>query len=650
VRLALLGLGLMLVAAAAPGSALASPTWLSPVGLSNPDYNGEEAEVGIDKAGDTIAVWVHFDGSNEIIQAAERPAGGTWGSPVDLSAPGEDAADPRLAVGAAGDAVAVWRRYDGANTRIEAASLTPGGTWGAPVKLSAGGENAGFAGVAVDSAGDAAAVWQRFDGVNPIIQASTRSAGGVWQAPVDLSEAGENAFFPQVAVDPAGDAVAVWERYDGADFITQAASRPAEGSWEAPVNLSAPGQNGAEPQVALDSAGDAVVVWDRYGSGDTIIQASERPAGGAWQAPVDLSEPGAVEAGGAQVGIDSAGDAVALWSVRAATDYVIQAASLPAGGTWQAPSVISDPGHTAEEARLGVGPNGEAAAIWDLYDGANRRVQVAARTAGGTWQPPVDLSAPGEDGIQPAVAVAADGDAVALWSRSNGSTAVVEASGYDVAGPELRSLSIPASGAVGASLSFSVSPFDVWSGLGATEWSFGDGGSAVGTDVSHTFGAPGTYAVEVTGTDAVGNTSTATGTVTVPPVPPVPVAATGTARGGEARAGRVIKVKGAVAMVTLSCPGGAGCAGTLRLTVAVKDKGRAAASARSRKRPKTVTVGKASFDLAGGARRAVKVPLTRKGVALLAATGRKGFGARLLGAGVVGRRVVLRSGRRPRRR
>ena len=60
---------------------------------------------------------------------------------------------------------------------------------------------------------------------------------------------------------------------------------------------------------------------------------------------------------------------------------------------------------------------------------------------------PVDLSAPGGNGLLPQVAVDPQGNAVAAWYRFNGANEIVQASGYDAAGPQLRALSIPGSGA-----------------------------------------------------------------------------------------------------------------------------------------------------------------------------------------------------------
>ncbi len=100
--------------------------------------------------------------------------------------------------------------------------------WLAPQDLSAAGQKAGFPEVAVDGQGNAIAVWSRFDGTNFIVQAAAaRAAGGSFGAPQDLSAAGQKAGFSQVAVGGQGNAIAVWSRFDGTNFIVQAAARAA---------------------------------------------------------------------------------------------------------------------------------------------------------------------------------------------------------------------------------------------------------------------------------------------------------------------------------------------------------------------------------------------------------------------------------------
>jgi PKD repeat protein len=119
------------------------------------------------------------------------------------------------------------------------------------------------------------------------------------------------------------------------------------------------------------------------------------------------------------------------------------------------------------------------------------------------------LSSVDEDAGYPQLAVDPRGNAVAVWDSSEGSgdEDVVQASGYDATGPQLEGLTIPVTGVAEQPLLFSVSPLDVWSTLAATNWSFGDDTTAIGTLVPHTYVAPGTYEVNVSSTDARGNTA-----------------------------------------------------------------------------------------------------------------------------------------------
>src|SRR5438874_586268 len=118
-----------------------------------------------------------------------------------------------------------------------------------------------------------------------LVLAASASAGApVFGGPVDLSAAGQNAGEPQVAFDGSGNALAVWRRSNGTNFIVQSAFRPAGGAFGAPVDLSAAGQNAFQPQVAFDGAGNALAVWERSNGTNNIVQSSFRPAGGAFGA------------------------------------------------------------------------------------------------------------------------------------------------------------------------------------------------------------------------------------------------------------------------------------------------------------------------------------------------------------------------------
>ena len=152
-----------------------------------------------------------------------RPAPRQRGTrPSNLSAAGENATAPQVAVDADGDAVFTWARFDGADHRVQARARSAAGTLSAVQTLSSAGQDAGRPQVAVDADGDAVLTWLRSDGTNYRIQARARSAAGTLSAVQTVSAAGQDAFDPQVAVDADGDAVFTWQRFDGAN----AGSRP----------------------------------------------------------------------------------------------------------------------------------------------------------------------------------------------------------------------------------------------------------------------------------------------------------------------------------------------------------------------------------------------------------------------------------------
>lgn len=505
--------GCLLVAC---GQALGAPSWLPAADLSATGREATLPQVAVDRQGDATVVWERDDGANTIVQAAVRPAGGVWHAPVDLSAPGQNAFDAQVAVDAQGDATAVWDRFNGSNYIVQSASRPSGGVWQAPVDLSVAGGDAVIPQVALDANGDATAVWIRSNGTNDVVQTAIRPAGGVWQATVDLSVPGQEAREPRIAVNAHGEAAAVWRRSDGANTIVQGAIRPAGGVWQAPVDLSATGQKALGPQVAIDPQGDATAVWQRPNGTNTIVQAATLPAGGVWQAPIDLSAVGQ-DAFNPELALDAQGNGTAIWQRSNGATYIVQAATHAASGLWQPPVDLSVTGQNADLPQVALDAHGNAVAVWQRFDGTADVIQSSIRPAGGTRRAPVDLAAPGQNAVNPQIALDLQSDATVVWQRFNATNYIVQAAGYDAAGPQLRGASIPASGTAGVPVSFSVSPLDVWSPLASTSWSFGDGGSAAGAAVSHTYAASGTYAVVLSSADTLANSTSATASIAIAP-------------------------------------------------------------------------------------------------------------------------------------
>jgi len=210
-----------------PATASAVVEWVPPTQISTggQDASGPHVASG---NGTAVAVWQRSDGSNLRVQAAVRPSGGNFGAPATLSDPGQDAFKSAVAMDPAGNALAVWERFDGGSPnrpRVQASWRPAGGSFGAPQTLSTAGVDTDAPQVSLDSSGTATVVWVSGATGNLRIQASRAASLGTFGAPQTISDAGNDAFDPDVADEGSGGAVAVWTRFDGANLRTEATDR-----------------------------------------------------------------------------------------------------------------------------------------------------------------------------------------------------------------------------------------------------------------------------------------------------------------------------------------------------------------------------------------------------------------------------------------
>ena len=388
-RLAI-GLGCLALALLLSPPALAAPAWLAPQTISVSGEDANYSQVATDPQGDAVAVWQSIEGGSWTARATTRTAGGSWSAPASISAPGESVYALQVAVDGAGSAIAVWQVLDGDyfNYAIQAATRPAGGAWSAPVNLSPAGENSELAQVSVNARGDATVVWERFEAGQRIVRAVTRPASGGWSAAASLSAAGPVSLHPQVAVDGAGDATVVWERYDGSSFRIEAATRTAGGGWSAPVSLSAAGQSGAEPDVAAGLEGDTVAIWRRRNNGTLwVAQAATHSPGIGWSAPANLSAMDD-DVRFPLVSSDDRGGATVVWERVTGGDHITQAATHSPGGGWSTPASLSAAGQPAYFPQIAGNGAGAAVAVWYRYDGSVYVAQAATHSPGGGWSAP----------------------------------------------------------------------------------------------------------------------------------------------------------------------------------------------------------------------------------------------------------------------
>ena len=350
----------------------AGGAWSPAVDLTGAVTAVSDPQVVVDPAGTATAAWradtALAPGFN-LLWASTRPPGGAWSDPVLVSQGGSHevyAFD--LVTDAVGTASLLFNQTDGTQARIRWSSRPAGGTWSAYGPVSSNAFPVAEPDLAVDPAGTLTAVWWQSNSMHSVITTSTKPVGGAWEAAKDLSDDDVDSSLPQVAVDANGTAMVTW-RTGSSDpnFSVLASTRSADGTWTAaPAPLSAVGDIAA-PDLVVDAAGNATAVWTRRVNGHEVAEWAGRPAGGSWSAAVALSDPD-LTASEPQLGSDAAGTVTATWALHSPS--IVQSARRPVGGAWSAAVPLSDRTKGAERSRLAIAPNGDGVAVWEVLFGA----------------------------------------------------------------------------------------------------------------------------------------------------------------------------------------------------------------------------------------------------------------------------------------
>lgn len=248
-----------------------------------------------------------------------------------------------------------------------------------------------------------------------------------WSAPTTI---GTNySDVPDVAVDPQGNAVAVWRFHNDltAENLVQAATFNFQTQqWSPTKTISTNTFNLGSPLVVVDTAGNAVAIWSQ----STFIQAAYLPFGSTdWTSPIQISGNALFFTTGDLV-INASGTIFAIWNETTNVSHNIQAVMLPATlpfgqNTWTSPVTIATVGLQSEVPSIGIADSGNAVAVFG--NGGSPDIIFASTFSGGTWSTPVAISNPLFTSGEPHVVVDPAGNATAIWRTTNGTNFILDA-------------------------------------------------------------------------------------------------------------------------------------------------------------------------------------------------------------------------------
>jgi hypothetical protein len=155
--------------------------------------------------------------------------------------------------------------------------------------------------VLMDTRGAALAVWENKTSTHSVIQAAVYTSKEGWSLATDISDVGVESFAPDIAMNTSGDAVVIWTAVneDNSQLNLFARERPSGGSWSSIINVltasndimdSRLGRYDLCYKIILSNNGDITVIWTAK-DGPTIysIHGVTAKFGGDWNPPVQLS-------------------------------------------------------------------------------------------------------------------------------------------------------------------------------------------------------------------------------------------------------------------------------------------------------------------------------------------------------------------------
>jgi hypothetical protein len=177
--------------------------------------------------------------------------------------------DPQLAIDDDGNLLFIWRKASGLQSQVWSNGWdASAGEFTDPERLDASGNGTAPA-IASDPQGNGTAVWIQVPiGGSPVeVVASRYTPDDGWGA-VETLAMGDIRFQPRVAMDSQGNAVIVYvQKVEYEDLSDAWAHTYSAGAWSPAVRLGIDDRTGAafQPSVAMDSRGNAVVVWREDG-------------------------------------------------------------------------------------------------------------------------------------------------------------------------------------------------------------------------------------------------------------------------------------------------------------------------------------------------------------------------------------------------
>lgn len=393
-------------------------------------------EIAVAPFGTAHAVWYQFDGVRNNIWSSQFVPLTGWAAAAQIENDNVTGMSlPRIAVDSNGNAISVWQQSGGGNNILaNRFGFGLGGGWGAHLGIDADPGFASVADVKFDSNGNAIAVWRQTDGVRYHVMANRYVVGIGWGLAVAVeADNTADALSPRVAVDPAGNAIAVWYKSDGTRTNIWA-NRYTSLGWGTPALIETDNAGDARfPEIGVDSAGNAIVVWQQSNGSYNSVWANRYSVATGWGTAVTIESQTAY-ANTPDIAIDRNGNAIAVWTQGNPTRSNIWMNRYSIATGWGTESAIETGDFDSSLAKVAIDPSGNALAVWQRLQqgGAIADIWASRFNARSGWSAPAQIETDNAGtALNSRIVIDSRGNALAVWMQSDGIRTNIWANRFD---------------------------------------------------------------------------------------------------------------------------------------------------------------------------------------------------------------------------
>lgn len=234
-------------------------------------------------------------------------------------------------------------------------------------------------------------------------------------------ESAGNAHEPQIAMDSNGNALAVWEQRSASRANIWASRYTPATGWGPPELVETNDDGDAkEPQVVLDGNGNGLAIWAQYDGLRHSVWANRYTPTAGWDTP-ELIEITDGEVVLPQLAVNSGGTGVAVWWQFSDSRWRTWSNRYsPANGWGTAEAIDADAGQSAYP-QVAIDADGNSLAVWQQYDGYNYKVWSNRFTPSSGWG---TASLIQNDATtlarRPQIALDGSGNGLAVWQEHDG--------------------------------------------------------------------------------------------------------------------------------------------------------------------------------------------------------------------------------------